>query len=1002
MNAVLRWFVAPLIIFIGLEWINPASSAGLMAQPFENIAVFLVSGLLIGISAFLVYCVLGSAFGAYFVVTLIWLAVYVVNYLKIMIAGQVFIPSDIGLAGGVLQVMDISDIGIELMLIFRIFTVLFLLVPIFFLCRGRRSGLGKRFLLFPAAVAIFLIVFANGALHFSNSPQEGSLTEIYRDRGVMLGFHSALFWQPVQTPEAFSAYVTAFQAAVFEQTNLANDPINPNVIIIMSESFMDPSEIYNLQFSDDPIPNFRRLAQNHISGNVVVPVFGGGTANTEFEFLTGNSVFFTGSAYSIVFEQIDRFFFREIQTALPWLFRINGYRTEAVHPFYGDFFRRNEIYPLLGFDTFIAIEDMPDAVYKGPFVSDEYFTDRIIERIGYARAAQEPLFLFGISMQNHWNFCEYKYDGYEKDIEVISPLLDEVETGRVSSFVQGVFDADKQLGRLIEYIEKSGEPTIVVFFGDHMPIMGDHSDAIFEKLGYISSNHVFRWTDEDRKKMFRTPYLIWSNFELNPHHFSGTNDVIGANFLGAKTARAAGIYLNRFYTYLLGISSYFRALTENHYVDITGQYHSISGVRDLPHIRALAALQENNLFGNNDFHHSLRELIINPRAPITEQRRLELVAHAGGQINGYADSNSLEALQASASLGFRYIEADMITTSDGKIVLNHNWNHISNRIPGVTNGIMSHEEFLNHRLFNRFTPMDLKMLIDFLDEHPDIRIITDTKDTDYAALYVIASDFPEHKSRFIPQAYAFEDIDRIRSLGFTDIIITLYQMPYELLTSPATIADRAVEFGVYAVAIPDHIITPEYASSLNTSVIRYFAHTINSIHRADELQELGFYGVYTAFLAYLESPLEGYGNMLTVIPYPVEAYMDRIRMNMSRLSEDQLEKLPQLLFYKINVPAYISRRFVAPVHPTAVAAPFIGPQTNEVYLPVRHFAREGLGWPPERQMIYRDMHFITAAELEYAFPYKVLHRGNYIIVVPINYNWDYDDLFQIAEDLFRV
>jgi len=220
---------------------------------------------------------------------------------------------------------------------------------------------------------------------------------------------------------------------------------------------------------------------------------------------------------------------------------------------------------------------------------------------------------------------------------------------------------------------------------------------------------------------------------------------------------------------------------------------------------------------------------------------LILVAHAGGSIYGFEGTNSLEALEESAALGFRYIEVDFIPTSDGHIVLNHSWYHVSNRIPGVRNGIMTHAEFMSHRIDGRFTPMDLPMLIDFLRNNPGIRVITDTKDDDYAALYAIARDFPLHRHRFLPQAYCFNDVARLRALGFWQVIVTVYRS--EWMNYPERLGELAAEHNVYALAIPDFM-----AEYVDASSARFFVHTIDCMERAYMLSQLGFYGIYTGHL----------------------------------------------------------------------------------------------------------------------------------------------------------
>lgn len=604
--------VFPVLLFLALELINPAAQYGLMQAPWQNLGIILFSALFLALLAFVLFCFLGSVVLSYAVVSLIGLAVYTTNNLKVMVAGNVFVPQDLLIAADTLDMFSLDTIIIERMLILRIFIVLIIHLPLLFVKFDIKFK--RRIIATPIAAAVFFMLFVssfslNNILPFFgvNNPEVGSLSIVYRDSGVALGFHGALIAQNAQNRALTPIAYTHFEENLEPNFIRLEDGVQPDVIVIMSEAFMDPTVIYNLYFSQDPAPNLRRLSQHHRSGNAVVPVFGGGTANTELEFLTGSLTFFTGPANFVPFEQTNQFFFREIQTALPWLFRDNGYRTIGVHPYYKTFWRRYHNYPLLGFDEFISKEDMPYGDIRGYFISDTYFTDRIIEQINIADEMGMPLFLYGISMENHWPYSYDRYHGLWQDVVVTSPLLDSIELGRVNSYVQGVFYADQELGRLVDFLEERGRPAMVVFFGDHLPIMGAHHDAVFERLGYITNQQVFNWTAEDRQKMFQVPYLVWTNY-YTPESDWGT---IGINFLGALVAQYAGLNLSRYYSFILQSFNEFRALTENHYVDIYSNFHELAGVSELAHIQAFAALQNTKWFGSDSFFLSLNELLIN-------------------------------------------------------------------------------------------------------------------------------------------------------------------------------------------------------------------------------------------------------------------------------------------------------------------------------------------------------------------------------------------------------
>ena len=593
--------IFPFLMFFALESLNPASSS-------LGIGSLLFSVFLLYLMSVAVFALVGKVILAYGIVSAVWLTVYIVNHFRFMITGGVFVPTDVLLAGAAFRVMEPGSIIIERMFLLRVFIVLIIHAPLIFV----KLKIADRLLAFPVVAVIFVVFFTGNFAASHILPAfglaDGTISERYRRHGLLLGFYSAWIDHTV-TVRVRDADELIYQFFTSAQRESAAPPeaITPNVIVIMSEAFFDPNTLPNIQFSRNPVPNFHRLAaqNNTISGNVVVPVYGGGTSNTEFEFIGGSPHLFFGHRFYVHFENMERYFRRELRTTLPWLFRENGYRAIAVHPYYRNFFNRHIIYPFIGFEEFIAVEDMPDAPIRGSFVSDEYFTDRIIEQIILAEEDDVPLFLFGISMQNHWGFDPMKYGTLDLDVMAESPYLNQHETGSVNSFLQGVFDADKQLGRLVEFVESRETPTMIVFFGDHLPILGLHADRIFEKLGFISHQEDFYWTLEDKMQIFQTPYLVWANYDMGQDCW-GTLSTFA---LSARVAEASGVRLNRYYTYLLRGMEHFHAISNELYLGLDGVFHHGWEFRDERHIQALRALWVAKIHGHDDFHRSLAELV---------------------------------------------------------------------------------------------------------------------------------------------------------------------------------------------------------------------------------------------------------------------------------------------------------------------------------------------------------------------------------------------------------
>jgi len=416
-----------------------------------------------------------------------------------------------------------------------------------------------------------------------------------------------------------------------------------------------------------------------------------------------------------------------------------------------------------------------------------------------------------------------------------------------------------------------------------------------------------------------------------------------------------------------------------------------------------------------------------------EERRLELVAHAGGVVGGYVYSNTLEALQNSVARGYRLIELDFMPTTDGRIVLTHVWHYMTTRVPGAYDHIVSYDVFMSYRLYNRYTPMNLEMLIDFLDEHPDIRVITDTKDgyDAYTALYVIAEQFPGHIHRFIAQAYRFEHVNRIRALGFEDVIVTLYMYPPAFFDDPAEIARLAQEHDVYAITISEYGVDHAYAALLDVENVRFFANTVNNPYRAQELFEMGFFGIYTNFLVPEDGPVP---TSWGLAPY-IEGQISRLAENLAAFDAEEEAILAEALFYRLDTHVYVryseplplshsgaTVRF--PLFDSGIIAPFAMHDTGVIYLPLGHLLSDDQSYAWERPerfhpnppvsltgpsgeytlpdgfLFYRSRIFLSEAAILEHFPVQLIRLGDYLVVFPEFAVWEEVVLLDIARRLF--
>lgn len=269
----------------------------------------------------------------------------------------------------------------------------------------------------------------------------------------------------------------------------------PNIIILLSEAFWDITRIKSLQFSEDPAPMFHALQEKFTHGTLLSPMFGGGTANVELEVLTGHSMRFFPED-STPYEQ----YIKQPTASLASLLAGQGYKTTAISPFYHWFFNSSEVYKHLGFSRFISLEYFNPDEYVGPYIGDHAVVRRIIEE---SERSSGPDFIFANTMENHYHYWPGKFK--KNHIEVKSNMSNAV-TGIAETYAQGLSGADRALQELVLHFNRLKEPTIIVFFGDHLP-------SLEKLLVYKESNYISGEDDPDfLEKMHNTPVVVWSNY----------------------------------------------------------------------------------------------------------------------------------------------------------------------------------------------------------------------------------------------------------------------------------------------------------------------------------------------------------------------------------------------------------------------------------------------------------------------------------------------------------
>jgi len=351
--------------------------------------------------------------------------------------------------------------------------------------------------------------------------------ENYASNGFALAFALNVPMAHVSAPSGYSG--KAIAAIEKPQVATSVPAQKPDIIVVMSESFWDPTELPGVEISPDPLPNVRALR----SGSMFSPEFGGMTANVEFEALTGFSNAFL-PAGSIPYQQYVRAPIPSMATFL----RSQGYEARAIHPGTNWFWNRTNVYADFGFDDFKSEETLPVMAKRGPLASDDSMTDEIIRE---ADATQDPFFFFAVSLQNHG---PYEPNRYPDATHQVKAQTSQWARDSLKSYAEGAADADRNLQRLIDWAKKRERPTVIAFFGDHLLPLG----PVYVETGFLKDNVAPRREPADQMLKHRqTPLVVWSN-KTGPVSDLGP---VSPAFLPYHILKTAGI-THPYYTGFLG------------------------------------------------------------------------------------------------------------------------------------------------------------------------------------------------------------------------------------------------------------------------------------------------------------------------------------------------------------------------------------------------------------------------------------------------------------------
>ena len=591
---VLAWITLPLFPLVCLLLMDYMNFGGHMsyvvqfAQNFPGSLLFEV--LVVALLAVLALLIFRRAAVAMGLLGAVCLICAYVNFTKAALNGDHFMPQDILMLSNAGELT--SFISGDLPILFWIGGTVLALWVVFLALMGIALPLDWKLRL-PAAAALILCMWlpcsnidkADVLLNkFGMSLFDSALqSSNYNANGFVGAFTVNLLSLNVQEPQDYSRQTVEDILVGYEATPATENAPQYDVVAILSESFFDARILDGVTFSENPLKNYDRIRKSNrcYSGSLYTTAIGGGTVRPEFGILTGLTCDYIPSVPTPY-----RYLSHPISTYVS-NYRDAGYSTIAIHPYNRKFYSRDNAYGHIGFDQFYGQDEMTQMVYaeyKRGYVTDES-TLRAIQKC--MDEATQPTFLFTITMQNH-----QPYEGIDPSlvqIDVSSDRLSEPALTALTTYTQGLYDADKMLGDLVKWIDKRERPTVLVFFGDHMPTLGSNY------LAYNESGLFNSWdgmTQEELLTMYATPFLIYSNRTLDKGLFASNteNRISDYNLLNA-VAMSTG----------LGRTPYMNLLLDFH--SVTPIYNVRLGMEVTdsiaPFTKAMEHITYDRVFGKN-------------------------------------------------------------------------------------------------------------------------------------------------------------------------------------------------------------------------------------------------------------------------------------------------------------------------------------------------------------------------------------------------------------------
>lgn len=516
LTAILLGLACSVVVTLFVLWAHPVSVLAMLGKMLRQPLILFLNWLPIALLTAAFAFAFRNVFFSSALVGLIAGAMSLINRVKLTIRGEPFVPRDISLikeaadaAGSYDMTLPWFQIGC-LVVMTAVFIILGVLLP---LKKSedapKKRGALVRVMGFVLCLAVLVgavgLVYSSTDLYNSFETTEPyNLSSVNNELGFVYYFCYHFSTYKIEKPEGFDREEAASWEIGYES---APDAADVNVVFVMNEAFSDilNEDVFVFPEGENPMEVYNTMAEgeNAWAGHIVVPYFAGGTADTEFDVASGMQTNLLNPAAPSLTA------FRTVNRDLDSIFRVfgaDGYTSCFMHPGQSWFYNRENVYDWFGADESFFVEDF-DAEYKGSWVTDESVLRELVSRFEEKSAGGGLDFTYAVTIQNHMSYTAEKYGDYVcPEVETTAELSPEIQTA-VNVYAEGIRDANAMLEDLTEFYSEQSEPVLLVFFGDHLPYLGDNRQG-YAELGLPAASVT---GGEDPFAAYTAPVLFWCN-----------------------------------------------------------------------------------------------------------------------------------------------------------------------------------------------------------------------------------------------------------------------------------------------------------------------------------------------------------------------------------------------------------------------------------------------------------------------------------------------------------